>query len=165
MFRNTYKPLLSQTLIDFWGRYYYYFKELLVEFFFYPTYLKYRKLHPRLRLTLAVFAAAFVGNSYYHLLAARYPLLEGRLLDSLGFLKPRMVYCFLLAAGISLSMIRQRERRGRVVDGAGPAVQLRRLRVIFGVWTFYAIIHVWNERSPGASILDRMDFVLSLVGL
>jgi hypothetical protein len=165
VYRNTYKPLLSETLIDFWGRYYFFFKELLVEFFFYPTYLKYRKLHPRLRLTLAVFAAAFVGNMYYHLLAVRYPFLEGRFLDSLELLKPRMVYCFLLAAGISFSMIRQRERRGRVLEAAGAAVQIRRLRAIFGVWTFYAIIHVWNVRSASASILDRMDFVLSLVGL
>ena len=48
-----------------------------------------------------------------------------------------------------------------------PAVSgmLKRLRAIFGVWTFYSIIHVWNEHSPSASILDRVDFVLSLVGL
>ena len=164
VYRNTYKPLLAETLIDFWGRYYYYFKELLVEFFFYPTYLEYRELHPRLRVTLAVFAAAFAGNLYYHVLAARYPLLEGRLPDILELLKPRVVYCFLLAAGISMSMIRQRERRGRATEAAGAAVQLRRLRAIFGVWTFFAIIQVWNAPAPSLSILDRLDFVLFLMG-
>jgi len=165
VYRNTYKPLLSETLIDFWGRYYYYFKELLVEFFFYPTFLKYRELHPRLRVTLAVFAAAFAGNMYYHLFAVGYPFLEGHLLDCLAFLKPRTVYCFLLAVGISFSMIRQRERRGRVAQATGAAVRLRRLRAIFGVWTFYAIIQVWNELAPRVSTLDRLDFVSSLVGL
>src|SRR6187431_953360 len=34
VFRNTYKPLLAQSIVDFWNRFYYYFKELLVEFFF-----------------------------------------------------------------------------------------------------------------------------------
>ena len=33
VFRNTYKPLLAETMVEFWNRYYYYFKELLVNFF------------------------------------------------------------------------------------------------------------------------------------
>jgi hypothetical protein len=28
VFRNTYKPLLSESILEFWNRYYYYFKEL-----------------------------------------------------------------------------------------------------------------------------------------
>jgi len=30
VFRNTYKPLLAETVVDFWNRYYYYFKELMM---------------------------------------------------------------------------------------------------------------------------------------
>ena len=37
IFRNTYKPLLAQTVVEFWNRYYYYFKELMMECFFLPT--------------------------------------------------------------------------------------------------------------------------------
>ena len=33
-------PLLSTTLVEFWNRFNYYFKELLVDFFFFPTFLK-----------------------------------------------------------------------------------------------------------------------------
>ena len=29
VFRNTYKPLLAESIVEFWNRYYYYFKELL----------------------------------------------------------------------------------------------------------------------------------------
>ena len=29
VFRNTYKPLLAPSLVEFWNRYYYYFKEML----------------------------------------------------------------------------------------------------------------------------------------
>ena len=58
----------SATLVEFWNRYYYYFKELLVRFFFMPVFMQLGgKLRdwPRLRLFVAVFAAAFVGNIYY----------------------------------------------------------------------------------------------------
>ncbi len=47
--RNTWSPLQSRTIAEFWNRYYYYFKELLVEFFFYPTFLRFFKTRPRLR--------------------------------------------------------------------------------------------------------------------
>jgi len=60
--RNTYRPLESRTIADFWNRYYYYFKELLVEFFFYPTYLRYLRRYRRLRLVVATLAAATFGN-------------------------------------------------------------------------------------------------------
>ena len=38
VFRSTYKPLLAESVVEFWNRFYYYFKELLVTFFFLPTF-------------------------------------------------------------------------------------------------------------------------------
>ncbi len=58
IFRNTYKPLLSQTIVEFWNRYYY-FKELLVEFFFFPAYLSFSKFKLNIRLLVATFASGF----------------------------------------------------------------------------------------------------------
>ena len=40
VFRNTYKPLLAETIVEFWNRYYFYFKELLVNTFFLPTFTR-----------------------------------------------------------------------------------------------------------------------------
>ena len=71
VFRNTYKPLLAESIVEFWNRYYYYFKELMANFFFTPTFMQLgRSLQkwPNLRLFVAVFAAAFVGNMYYHVI-------------------------------------------------------------------------------------------------
>ncbi len=64
--RNTWSPLQSKTIAEFWNRYYYYFKELLVEFFFYPTFLRFFKTKPRLRMFMATMAAAGLGNMLYH---------------------------------------------------------------------------------------------------
>jgi hypothetical protein len=177
VFRNTYKPLLSESLVDFWNRYYFYFKELLVDFFFYPTYLRLRSTSPRLRLFAAVFAAAFLGNMYYHVLAYQpEPVIAldfARLWATWG---PRLVYCFLLTVGIWVSMLRQEKKR-KASDGATLSA---RLRQIAAVWTFYAIIDIWNVPPPGISfseavnvgnvppgfnIMGRVDFFMSLFGL
>src|SRR6202008_162066 len=55
--RNTWRPLESRSLADFWNRYYYYFKELLVDFFFLPAFLRAFRRHPRLRIFFATFMA------------------------------------------------------------------------------------------------------------
>lgn len=178
VFRNTYKPLLSRSVLDFFNRYDFYFKELLLDFFFYPTYLRLRSVSPQLRLFLAIFAAAFLGNMYYHVLAwqpeAVIALDFARLWETWG---PRVFYSFLLALGIWISMLRQEKQRRAGYTATLPV----RLRQIAGVWTFYAIIriwsmppegasyhellHVWTEVPPGVDMMGRFDFFLSLFGL
>ncbi len=160
VFRNTYRPLLAQTVIEFWNRYYYYFKELLVNFFFFPTYTRHFKTSPRVRICAAVFMAAFVGNTYYHWLALDAALATANFAAMWATLQSRMFYCLLLAAGICVSMLRE-QARGR----ATPSPTLfRKARAIFGVWTFFSIIHIWSEKDP-ARFLDRLHFFVGLIGL
>ena len=161
VFRNTYKPLLAETILDFWNRFYYYFKELLVELFFFPTYLCYFKTHPRQRLFAATFAAAFFGNVYYHVLREGGAFATGDFAALWRTQGPRLVYCFLLALGVYFSMLRQQGRRGAVTT----RTPLARLRAIAGVWTFFALIHVWNQAGEGIAWRDRLDFWLGLLGL
>jgi hypothetical protein len=130
VFRNTYKPLLAESIVDFWNRYYYYFKELLVEFFFFPTYVRCFITRPKLRMLAAVFAAAFVGNMYYHFLRASESLIAGDLALVWKIQGPRMIYCFALAVGIYISMLRQRQRRGNTAtadSGNGKFAKARRI--------------------------------------
>lgn len=161
VFRNTYKPLLAESIVEFWNRFYFYFKELLVDFFFYPTFLRCAWAAPKLRLFFAVFAAAFAGNVYYHILTK--PNLVTQM--ELGLLwvewGPRLVYCFFLALGIWLSMLRQQMKR----ESAGRPNMLLRLRAIAGVWTFYALIHIWNVKPREMGFAMRFDFLASLIGL
>ncbi len=54
LLRNTWRPLASRTLAEFWNRYFYYFKEIMVHVYFYPTYVRFFKRSPRLRVAFAV---------------------------------------------------------------------------------------------------------------
>src|SRR5579864_6711728 len=66
LLRNTYRPLSATTLVEFWNRYYFYYKELLVEVFFFPTFFRCFQTHKRLRIFFATFMAATVGNFIFH---------------------------------------------------------------------------------------------------
>lgn len=161
VFRNTYKPLFAQSIVEFWNRFFFYFKELLVDFFFYPAFYRSGWAGPRLRLFLAIFAAAFVGNVYYHLLR-EYELIFAVDWSAMWtFWYPRLIYCSLLVLGIWLSMLRQLERRRT----SAPASGLSRLRAIAGVWTFYGLIHVWLVAPYDIGVGRRWTFFMSLVGL
>jgi len=162
VFRNTYKPLLAPSLVEFWNRYYYYFKELLVDFFFFPIYVRYFRRSPRLRMFVATFAAAGVGNLYYHLLQQDPFILTGSWAALWPWLESRSVYCLILALGIYVSMRREQQRRGaNAAAPAGWAVQLRR---IAGVWTFFALLRVLDVPG-GVALAQRADFLLGLFGL
>lgn len=160
VFRNTYKPLLAESIVEFWNRYFYYFKELLSEFFFLPTFAKRFREHPRLRLAAAVFAAAFAGNMYYHIIQQADLVALGNVSALWTALNSRLFYCLLLAIGILVSMLRAQRR-----NAAAPAPGLpRRLLKMAGVWTFFALIFIWNARSKAGFEL-RSSFFLSLFGL
>jgi hypothetical protein len=157
VFRNTYKPLLAETIVEFWNRYYYYFKELLVNFFFFPTFTRYFKQSPRLRVFAAVFAAAFFGNLYYHIIKSD-AFTAGQWAGVWAGFNSRLVYCFALALGIFISMQREQRRpRGAIRPPA------RRALAIFGVWTFFAFIRLWH--TGGVTHGQRFHFLLGLFGL
>ncbi len=164
VFRNVYKPLLSTTLVDFWNRFNYYFKELLVEFFFFPTFLKAFKARPRLRIFAATMAAAGAGNLYYHLMRDSPLLFRMPSAEAASWIASRALYSFLLGVGIFVSMLREKERRGRPSppDLRWPA--LRRLRAIAGVWLFYSLLHIWGMPPAELGFGQRARFFCSLFG-
>ena len=160
VFRNTYKPLLAESIQAFWNRYYYYFKELMSELFFMPTFARRFKAWPRLRLFAAVLAAAFLGNAYYHLFLREELIVAGDALALWNAFNSRVFYCFLLAVGIFVSMLREQARAGQAPAGG----LMRRGVRILGVWTFFALIYIWNAKG-GAGFGARTEFFLGLFGL
>jgi hypothetical protein len=164
VFRNTYKPLLATSVVEFWNRYFYYFKELMVEFFFYPTYIATARFSQRVRIFLAITAAAAVGNLYYHVLRDFSQYVVAGANSGWSQLAGRITYSLFLAVGIYVSMIREQSRRGRKAPAGGSAA-LRRLRAIAGVWIFFGLLHVWSVGSTRYGFGERLRFSLGLVGI
>jgi hypothetical protein len=164
VFRNTYKPLLAESVHEFWNRYYYYFKELLVNFFFMPVFMQcngaFFQKWQRLRLFVAIFAAAFVGNMYYHLLYKENLLLHGEIYAAIYSSRCDFFYAFLLAIGIYISMLRRELQGGKPLS----TVPFARILRIFGVWTFFSLIIIWDLKS-NAPFFTRLHFFLNLFGL
>jgi hypothetical protein len=162
VFRNTYKPLLAPSVVEFWNRYYYYFKELMVEFFFFPTYVRYFRTWPRVRMFAATLAAAGLGNLYYHLLQRDYFVLDHDWAALWHWLQARGFYCLVLSVGIYISMRKEQGRRGAAATE--PASRRARLLGIAWVWTYFALLSIWSDPSE-ASFGQRVAFFLSLFGV
>ncbi|MBF0613655.1 MAG: hypothetical protein G8237_00895 [Magnetococcales bacterium] len=160
LFRNTYKPLLARTLIDFWNRYYFYFKELLVDFFFFPVYLAVFKHHPKLRIFAATMASACLGNLYYHVLQHFDLLMITGNLPSFARFSSYLFYSFVLGLAIFVSILREQNQRGQ------PHVQHSiwvTLRKIAGVWIFFALLRIWDHSS--SAFMQDTTFFLAIFGI
>jgi hypothetical protein len=156
--RNTWRPLQSRSLAEFWNRYYYYFKELMVEFFFMPTFLRTFRRHPRLRVFFATFMAAGVGNAIYHFIrdVERVALLGPH--QSLEGFTSYLLYCFLLALGIGISQARM--SAGRKLPASLPGM----LWSGMCVWGFFICLQVFADESRILSLQERLAFFVSLFG-
>jgi hypothetical protein len=156
--RNTYNLLKAQTIADFWNRFLYYYKELLVDLFFVPTYRRYFKTRPVLRLIVATTAAAGVGNFLVHVLywAPATGVLEGWPY-TIGFYGVFAFYTLLLTIGIVVSQLRARTRP--------PAISrpwYRQLGAILGVWMFFCVIRVFGA-LPSGDLAAHFRFLLALL--
>ena len=156
--RNTYKPLYATTIAEFWNRFYFYFKELLVEFFFFPTYVRYFKNHRRLRLAAATFAAATLGNMVYHFCR------DADYVFELGFwraLAGFQVYAF-YAAALGAAIVLSQWRGKRAPDSLSFP---RRILSAVGVLGFYCLLEIFDYEGRNHSLGTHLAFFASLFPL
>lgn len=157
--RGSWRPLESLTLMDYFNRFHYYFKELLVDLFFVPTFFKVFRKHPRLRMFFATFMAAGIGNGIWHfvrdisLVATTGPAAALERFTSYAF------YCAVLATGVGISQIRANL-------GARPSQTLiGRLYSFFFVWSFVTCMHIFSNGSLHYTLGERLSFLASLFGV
>jgi hypothetical protein len=107
--RNMYRPLSSKTVADFFNRYFFYYKELLVTFFFFPVFLKQSSRHPRLRMAVAIFAAACLGNSFFHFSRELVLIHNAGLWAAIRSFQAFFFYTAVLAIALIVSRLRRRK--------------------------------------------------------
>jgi hypothetical protein len=156
LLRNTWRPLSSRTVAEFWNRYMYYFKETLVHFYFYPTFLTCFKRHPRLRLAFATFMAAGVGNFFLHLIVDRGPLARYGLMEALTRMQTYAFYCVVLAAGITISQLRTRK------PDAHAGWWRSRFVPALGVMAFYCLLSFFDGPMRHVSLREHFGFLFEV---
>ena len=154
--RNTWRPLESRTLVDFWNRYNFYFKEVLVEFFFFPTFLTTFRGHPRLRVFFATFMAAGVGNAIFHFMVDIKYVKSMGLWNAVISFESYIFYCIILATGIGISQARARRDT--------PSI-LGCLWSFACVWSFVVLLHVFGNETHVYTLGERLSFMFSLFGV
>jgi len=157
--RSTYKPFAAKTLADFWNRFFYYFKEFLVEFFFYPVYLRYFKKWPRFRIFFATLCAAGFGNVLFHFLFSPKTIYELGLWQAIASFQVYIFFGLLFGTAIGISQLRNHRFRGEFPWYrkwiTGPVC-------VFG---FFAFVLIFDSTNENLTLIDHFVFVLSLFGL
>jgi hypothetical protein len=156
--RNTWRPLESYTMAEFWNRYNYYFKELLVDFFFYPAFMRYFKRWPRLRLFAATFAAACLGNAFLHFFTSYMDSVQRfGLWKALVSFQTYLMYSAPLAVGIGISQLRNAKRKSGWIRG--------RLVPALCVMGFYSVLHVFDDDIGKYPLEEHFRFLGHLFNL
>jgi hypothetical protein len=156
--RNTVNPMASRSIAEFWNRYYYYFKELLVDFFFYPAFLRFFKNSPRLRIAFATFCAAGIGNFIYHLIFVSHVFANGSPTLELDRLVTLAFYVCMLSAGLIVSQLWG--RKTSPADGVWRHDVLPRVQVIL----FFCFLKIFDSVWLEGDLSDRFTFLLGLFG-
>lgn len=133
---NTDRPLRSTSVAEFYNRFYFYFKEMLAAFFFYPAYLTFFRKKPRLRLFFATFAAAGFGNFLFHFYRDASRILVDGYGNALAGYHVYACYAAILGTAIGVSQLRHQGSRRRAPSG------LRRIAATAFVLTFYCLLNV-----------------------
>lgn len=158
--RNTYKPLQAASIADFWNRYYYYYKELLVENFFYPAFLRYFKKRPKVRMFFATMAAAGFGNILYHFLRDIEYVVELGLWKAILSFQVYAFYGLMLGTGIGISQLVERKNEN---------IHWFKRRIIkpFFVIAFYMILSIFGiyQIDRKMVITDHFSFLLNLFNI
>lgn len=156
--RNTYRPLSSRTIAEFWNRYYFYFKELMADVFFYPVFLNFFKTRKKLRIAVATFAAAGFGNAFYHFIRDLKYIADLGLWRAFASYHVYIFYCLVLATAITISQMRKR--------GPAPSGFLRgRVLPAFSVVLFYCLLHVFDYTERDYPITEHFRFLAHLFNL
>jgi hypothetical protein len=160
LLRNTYRPLESTTLAEFWNRYYFYYKELLVDHFFYPVFLRYFRANRKLRTFFATFMAACVGNLMFHFIRDIHFVAELGWWKAVSGEASHAFYTFLLAIGVGVSQMRAQNRE------RSKGWLLGRVLPCLWVALFFCVLHVFDAPLDRVhSIWQRAEFLSYLMGI
>jgi len=145
--------LASTDFLSLWGRYTFHYREFLVRAFYYPCFFRFPRLSPRLRIALAIFVAAGVGNLVWGHGAERV-FYDGLWIGNLSFFNRRWPYFFLLSAAIAATQLFKMGRRARRRPWTLDAGLFKDIGAAYLTIQLYALFHIFAYPPAEAGALD-----------
>lgn len=157
--RGCWRPLESRNLMEYFNRSHYYFKELLVDFFFFPAFFRFFRNHPRTRTFFATFMAAGVGNAIWHFFRDIDLIAMHGVMNAIDSFYSYIFYSTVLAIGVGISQVRS-------TIAIRPAVTISsRIHSFLSVWTFVVCMHIFSDGSRNHSLSERLSFLGNILGV
>ena len=157
--RSLVSPLSSKSLSEYWGRYFFYFKEMLADIFFFPTFQRYFRKSVRIRIAFATIAAAFFGNIMFDLIPRLPEMASHGWYSVFEDFYSYTIYACILTVGLIVSQIRKKEtvpEDGWFFHHVWPRIQ---------VLGFFMILEVFDDSVGAAPVEDRIRYFFSLFGI
>jgi hypothetical protein len=157
--RGTRNPLASKSIADFWNRYDYYYKELLVNLFYLPFFLRFFRHNPLLRMYFSLLVAVFLGNFIFHLFWHQRTIMELGMMQAMVDFQAEAVFDFLLANGIFISQWLQQNHP--------PSKHWFMVKIItpIRVMGFFCLIWIFADGRAGSDVMHHIRFFYSLFGM
>lgn len=157
------RPWLATDLATFWSRFTYHYREFLVRAFYYPTFFRWFRQRPYLRIFTATMAAAAFGNLVWgHMTERLY--YRGLEMENLLYVLGTWPYFVLLGLGIAFSQIfllGRRRRKPWTRDLWLPKDVL----AVYLTLQYFALIHIYARPVPGSSIGDLFRLFMKAFGV
>ena len=158
LLQQVYQPWAARSIADYWNRVSYYYKETVLQLFFYPCYLRYFKGWPRLRQAFAIFMAAGVGNLLFHFRLLVPQLLHLGVLETLRGMASYLCYCVILCAGLYFSQLQSARQRA-------PLSWRQRVKSMAVIFLVSSLVGVFDELYSPQGPWKRCRFLAYLWGL
>lgn len=157
--RNVYSPFKANSISDFFNRYYFYFKELLLDIFFYPAYFAFFKRNNALRLFTATLLSAGLGNFLFHFFLS-FPRIITQ--DLAGALQKSSIYAFYCLLLSFVLFISQNARLSSVIKKRSLLSSIFiKSRIIF----VFLMLNIFLESSGTTTLKQHLSFTLALFGI
>lgn len=165
IFRNTYKPYNAKSFHDFFVRYFYYYNQLILNFFFFPIYRNLIFLkNKNYRIYITIFLSIFCGAFLIHL--SREPhrfFIFKNINDYIIFVACYLPYIFGLAFSLTLSVFL--ERQGTFKNWKLPDhPSLKYIRFLFYL-LIYSVIHSLHTNHHMLNLREQIIFILRLFNI
>lgn len=157
------RPWLATNLVSLWGRYAFHYREFLVRVFYYPSFFRFFRRRPQLRVFTASIMAAAVGNFIWHI--SERSFFREISLDELLYVVGTWPYFVLLGLGIAGYQVFRMRFRARRRPWSRDRWLVLDVVSVYLTLQFFGLIHIFMRPASSGTVGDLWRLFLIGFGI